>query len=111
MFNPHTYSASLRKRGRSVDETPARTQVTEHLWMKLLELTYKRHKLYDMPMPEQLVKYAAEAGVDLDEAFGDKSSPPEAGIGDKEPRGLRRLRILKVHLSSPLLERLTDLSK
>jgi len=54
--------------------------------MKMLEMSYKRHKLYGMEMPEQLAKYAAEAGVDLDEAFSDKKpSPPEAGTGDKEP--------------------------
>ena len=67
-----------------------------HIREKLIETAYKRSKLYNMEIPA-LTRMAAEAGVDLDEAMGDKKpSSPEAGIRDKEPR-----RSAETHSDSP----------
>lgn len=60
----------------------------KHILGKLIENSYKRFKLYNMPTTE-LDQMAAEAGVSAEEfekAMDDKKpSPPEATIGDEEP--------------------------
>jgi hypothetical protein len=62
--------------------------MAQRMWFAMIEMTYKRCKFYGLALPEPIVKYATDAGIDLDEVFGDKKpSPPEAGIGNKEPRG------------------------
>jgi hypothetical protein len=65
-----------------VQEDP--DELRKHIWAKLIETSYNRHKLYGMEMPE-LEQMATDAGVNLQEAMGDKPSPPEASIGDKKP--------------------------
>ena len=59
-------------------------ELRRHIFGKLVETSYKRHKLYNMEMPE-LEKMAAEAGVNLEEAMGDAEPSPEAPSGDKKP--------------------------
>jgi hypothetical protein len=63
-------------------------ELRKHILGKLVEISYKRHKLYNMPMPG-LEKMASDAGVsveEFEEAMDDKKpSPPEATIGDEEP--------------------------
>jgi putative YphP/YqiW family bacilliredoxin len=59
--------------------------LAQHMWGKLIETSYKRHKLYGMESP-MLQRMADEAGVDLEEAMGDKRpNSPEGSIGEKQP--------------------------
>ena len=77
-----------------------REALTQHIVGKLIETSCKRDKLYGMESP-MLNQMAEEAGVDLEEAFGDKKpSPPEAGIGIKshEDRPRRRPRGARIRV-------------
>ncbi len=65
-----------------------RDALRKHIIGKLLETSIKRHKLYNMEMPE-MERMAADAGMSaesFEEAMGDKKpNPPGATIGDEEP--------------------------
>jgi len=61
-----------------------RDALRKHIIGKLLETSYKRHKLYNMPNPE-MERMAAEAGVSLEEAFGDAKPSPQDPSRDKKP--------------------------
>jgi hypothetical protein len=70
--------------------------IRKHIYGKLIETAYKRRKLYNMPM-DGLKEIADEAGVDLDEAMGEKKpSPSGAATSNEELR-----KSAETHIDSP----------